>query len=116
MTEQIYFFKLYSNKNQLIAVVNLNYMSPVPKNKIINFLYKDIDTYCNFENNKRKSQYINLLKMERKSIINKDIPTKAKILYNVICSSTKETHITKHCLDFLEIEKQVQKAIEDMII
>lgn len=113
MTEQLYFFKLYSKKNQLISVINLNYMFPVPKNKIINFSYKDIDNYCKFPNNKRKSQYINFLKIELKAIKNKDIPVKAKNLYNIICSSTKETTITRKCLNFLEIEKQVQEAIKN---
>lgn len=111
MTEQNYFFKLYSRQNKLISVVNLNYMFPVPKDKIIDFSYQNIDAYCQFENKKRKSQYINLLKIEIKAIIQRDIPSKARHLYNLICSSTKETYLTKKCLNFLDLEKKIQKAI-----
>lgn len=48
MKQNLDFFKLYDNKeNKLLAVVNLNYMFPVPKAEVTDLEYSMIDSYRN---------------------------------------------------------------------
>lgn len=51
MKNQPDFFKIYDPQelSRLIAVVNLNYMFPIPKNEVTLFVKKDIDTYRTFK-------------------------------------------------------------------
>jgi protein AbiQ len=51
MKNQPDFFKIYDlqNLSRLIAVVNLNYMFPIPKSEVTPFVKKDIDTYRTFK-------------------------------------------------------------------
>ncbi|KDE69541.1 type III toxin-antitoxin system ToxN/AbiQ family toxin, partial [Fusobacterium necrophorum] len=67
LKEDLDFFKIYSDKTKkLISVVNINFMFPVPKNKITFVKYSEIDKYRKFENLIEKSNYIHLLKYELK--------------------------------------------------
>ena len=61
------FKKLYSS-GQLIAVVNLNYMFPVPEKYIADVDYDNIEKYRSFASEKEKNDYIYLLKTEIKII------------------------------------------------
>ena len=97
------FIKIYNNDN-LMAVVNLNYMFPVLKEELIHITYKDIDKFRNFSDNREKSKYINLLKKELKEIKNNNIDLKAKSLY-IFKYKFPENEISKRCCDFKELEQ-----------
>ena len=62
------FYKIFlPDKNptlpdRLVAVINLNYMFPVPKSLIQALEYKDIDQHRTFNSLAEKSAYIDLLK------------------------------------------------------
>ena len=70
MKKQPDFFKIYDPQDlsRLIAVVNLNYMFPIPKNEVTPFAKKDIGTYRTFKSEEEKSKYIDLLDSEMKMI------------------------------------------------
>lgn len=83
------FYKLYipslmnPNQDYLAAVVNLNYMIPVPRAYIKEMVYKDIDIHRTFKSNAEKSKYIDLLKNELLAIQKLNIGVKAKKLYDL---------------------------------
>lgn len=90
--------------NHLIAVVNLNYMFPIPKNKIFDLEYKNIDKYRTFETLDEKSQYIDLLKRELVEINKLDLSTDAlKIYSNKYDFPTND--LAKRSLDYKALEK-----------
>ena len=63
LKQQKDFYKIFDPKNpkRLIAVVNLNYMFPIPKTQTTPFIKKNIHTYRTFISEKDKSKYIDLL-------------------------------------------------------
>ncbi len=116
MRQQKDFYKLFDPKNssRLIAVVNLNYMFPVPKKYTHNFEKSKIDTYRNFESESSKSKYINLLNMELKIINTLDLDEKALFIYNLKYSDPDNT-VSKRCIDFKYME-QLAKLYNPQII
>jgi len=106
MGQQKDFYKLFDLKNpkRLIAVVNLNYMFPIPKECTQEFEKKKIDTYRSFESEEAKSRYINLLDSELKAINKLDLGTKALELYNLKYDKPENT-ISKRCIDFKGMEQ-----------
>lgn len=82
------FVKIYlsnksnADKGRLVAVVNLNYMFPVPKLLIQNLNYANINKHRTFNSQKERSQYIYLLKKELNQINSLNINLTAKNLYN----------------------------------
>lgn len=107
LKENLDFYKLYRIK-ELIGVVNLNYMFPVHKNKIIDVRYKDIDKFRTFKDENEKNNYITILKKEMKEIKIKKIDEKAFELYNMK-NNFPNNIISKRCIDFKLLE---QKCLE----
>jgi len=63
------FYKIYHpDDDELIAVVNLNYMFPVHKMLMRNLKYSEIDKHRNFDSDDEKSKYIDFLRIELKEI------------------------------------------------
>lgn len=90
MKKQPDFFKIYDPQelSRLIAVVNLNYMFPIPKDEVSPFIKKNIDTYRTFKSEEEKSKYIDLLDSEMKMINKMNLSDAAKNVYNKkICFS-----------------------------
>ena len=83
MRQQKDFFKVYDphQPNRLIAVVNLNYMFPIPKEETTPFEKSKINTYRTFQTESEKSRYIDLLDKELIAINSMNIGTKASELY-----------------------------------
>lgn len=110
LRQQKDFFKLFDPKNpkRLIAVVNLNYMFPIPKEQTSPFVKKDIHTYRTFKSEKEKSQYIDLLDTELSIINSMDIGTKAKNLYRLKYNNPTNI-VSKRCIDFKALEKLAEK-------
>lgn len=105
MKQQKDFFKLFHPKriDNLIAVVNLNYMFPIPKQYTNDFEYKNIDLYRTFSSETEKSRYINLLNLELRAINSLNLGTKAKDLYDWKYANPNDT-VSKRCIDFKNIE------------
>lgn len=105
MKQQKDFYKLYDPniKNRLIAVVNLNYMFPIPKNCTYEFKKKDIHLYRTFESEQQKSKYINLLNTELKIINTMKLDEKAIGIYNLKYQDPLD-RVSKRCLDFKQLE------------
>lgn len=97
------FFKIY-DKKELLCVVNLNYMFPVPKEFIIQVNYEDIDNFRTFNSDKQKENYISILDKEIRGINKILLNQKAQDLY-----SKKYTYpdsaVAKRCLDFKALEQ-----------
>lgn len=111
--ENVDFAKLYDGK-RLIAVVNLNYMFPVHKNRLIKVTYKNIENFRLFKTDDEKSNYITLLKKEKKQIITKNINKKAFKLYKHKYDYPLDK-ISKRCIDFKNLE-QICKEYETIQI
>jgi hypothetical protein len=116
------FIKLY-DKMKLIAVVNLNYMFPVHKGKLINVEYKNISAFRTFKDEFDKGNYISLLKKEIREIKAKNIAQQAKDLYELRYNYPDDA-VSQRCIDFKELEKKCleyelqgkDKDIENQII
>ena len=103
LKQQLDFYKLY-NGNQFIAVVNLNYMFPIPKQHTSPFQKKYIDTYRTFESEEEKKNYIALLDLELKAINRLNLGEKAKFLYDLKYKKP-DNNIARRCIDFKEMER-----------
>lgn len=108
LKKEDYSFKklLHPKSNQLIAVINLNYMFPIKKRDAVNLEYKNIQQYRNFNSPVEMSKYIDLLSLELKIINSMNICDSAKKLYK-IKNSYPESRISKVCIDFKKLEKFV---------
>lgn len=106
MKQQKDFYKLYdpNNPTRLIAVVNLNYMFPIPKEYTQDFEKKKIDMYRTFESEKSKGKYIALLDTELKVINTLNLDEKALFIYNLKYEKPDDK-ISKRCIDFKKMEK-----------
>lgn len=106
LKQQKDFYKIFDPKvpNRLIAVVNLNYMFPIPKEQTSPFVKKDIHTYRTFKTEKEKSKYIDLLDTELSVINSMNIGTKAQNLYKLRYEKPDD-NVSKRCIDFKAMEK-----------
>ena len=104
MKESIDFVKIFNKTNKnLISVINLNYMFPVPKSEIIEVKYKNIDNFRTFSSLDEKNKYINLLGYEMKVINNKNIQAQALKVYN---SVNTDSFLKNRSLPFLLLEEK----------
>lgn len=100
LRQQKDFYKIYDPKQpqRLIAVVNLNYMFPVPKTETSYFRKSEIHTYRKFSSEAEKSKYVDLLDTELHVINSMGLGEKARYIYNLKYS--KPIHpISKRCVD-----------------
>lgn len=103
------FIKIYiADRNpalpdRLAAVVNLNYMFPVPKAEMQEMKYKDIEQHRTFRSLQEKSRYIDLLSKELAQINTLDMETKAKKVYH-LKQQFPENFVSRRCLDFERLE------------
>lgn len=116
LKQQKDFYKIFDPKNpkKLIAVINLNYMFPIPKSQTSPFEKKNIHTYRNFKSEEEKSRYIDLLDRELLVINSMDIGTKAIYLYNLKYDKPDDI-ISKRCIDFKNMERFALAYEEKMI-
>ena len=105
LKNQLDFYKIYDPKklNRLIAVVNLNYMFPIPKSEIYPVTVSNIEQHRTFKSDKEKSQYVDLLKREMKYIDTLNLPEKAKKIYNLKYNHPTNK-ISVRCIDFKRME------------
>lgn len=110
LKQQKDFYKLFDpkNPNRLIAVVNLNYMFPIPKEQTTPFVKKDIHTYRTFKTEVEKSKYIDLLDTELLVINSMDLGTKAQELYKLKYDFPDDV-VSKRCIDFKAMEQLAVK-------
>lgn len=106
LTQQKDFYKIYDSEDssRLIAVVNLNYMFPVPISEMKRLIYKYIDQYRVFKNPTEKSKYIDLLKMELAQINKLNLDEAAKSIY-ADKYRYPERPLARRCLDYKELEE-----------
>ena len=99
------FLKIYNPRtNNLIGVINLNYMFPVPKAIIGDLKYKDISSYRDFRDDIQKSKYIDLLKIQRRELNNLPVKENAIKIYEDKYTYP-ESAVSKRCFDFKQLEK-----------
>ena len=111
MKNQPDFFKIFNPKNpsELIAVINLNYMFPIPKTKVTPFIKKNVDSYRTFKTEKEKTKYLDLLNLELKMINSLNLSEAAKQLY-VNKYKFPDSFVSKRCLDYKDLENYINKA------
>lgn len=103
MHNQKDFKKVYDSHGQLISVINLNYMFPVPTVILKEVKYKDIDRYRIFKNDDERSAHIHLLKIEMLAINSMNLTYHAKYIYNLKYQKPLDT-ISMRCFDFKKLE------------
>ncbi|MDD6444840.1 MAG: type III toxin-antitoxin system ToxN/AbiQ family toxin [Lachnospiraceae bacterium] len=110
MKNQSDFFKIYDPQelSRLIAVVNLNYMFPIPRDEVSPFVKKDIGTYRTFKSEEEKSKYIDLLDSEMKMINTMNLSEAAKKVYNQKYAFP-DSRLAQRCLDYKALEELAQK-------
>ncbi len=107
------FKKIYNPKdNTLLAVINLNYMFPIPKNMKVLLKYKDIEQHRSFENNFQKSKYINLMKMELKQINKMNLESDGIFIYKNKYSIL-DKQLADRCIDFKQMEELARQYIKN---
>lgn len=106
------FYKIYDPdvSTRLIAVVNLNYMFPTPKNEVFPFDKKKIDTYRIFMDEKEKSKYIDLLEKEIKVINSLDLCSAARNIYEMKYKYP-DSFLAQRCLDYKKLELYAKEWI-----
>lgn len=106
------FKKIYSPKdNKLLAVINLNYMFPIPKSMKVLLKYRDIEQHRVFKNDAQKSKYINLMKMELKQINQMNLEADGKYIYENKYSQLNRP-LANRCIDFKLIENLARRYME----
>lgn len=110
MRDALDFHKIYlpnkssTQPDRLVAVVNLNYMFPMPK-VMLKFLdYADIDQYHSFVSSAEKSKYINLLQKELAGINKSKLKDRAFRLYQLKLNYPDD-RVSKRCIDFRALEQ-----------
>lgn len=92
------------NSNRLIAVINLNYMFPMPKALYKRLEYKDIEQHRTFVDEVEKSKYIDLLKTELKIINTMNVEKSAIRVYKNKYENP-ESDLAKRCIEFKKMEE-----------
>ena len=99
------FKKVYlPDSNRLVAVINLNYMFPIPKSMYQKLEYKDIDKHRTFVDDEEKSKYIDLMKKEIKIINTMNIEQAAIRVYENKYEKP-DSDLAKRCIDFKAMEQ-----------
>ena len=99
------FKKVYlPDSNRLIAVINLNYMFPIPKSLYQQLEYKDVDKHRTFMNETEKSKYIDLMKTELKIINTMNLEKSSFHIYKNKYEKP-DSDLAKRCIDFKQMEK-----------
>ena len=105
MKANLDFKKVYlPNSNRLIAVINLNYMFPMPKALYKRLEYKDIEQHRTFMDEIEKSKYIDLLKTELKIINTMNVEKSAIRVYKNKYENP-ESDLAKRCIEFKKMEE-----------
>ena len=103
--------KNHNLPDRLVAVVNLNYMFPVPKYLLQDLDYKTIDKHRAFNSPAEKSMYIDLLRKELAQINTMGLESKAQKLY-ALKKAFPNNPIAKRCVDFAELEGYALKYVQ----
>lgn len=97
-------FHKYYFDNQLIGVINLNYMFPVPKQYISNLDYSKIELYRAFNNEDEKNKYIKFLHKQLVAIKKLNIEKYAIKVYQ-LKEQNPNHDISKRSFDFKSLER-----------
>ena len=95
---------------ELVAVLNINNMIPIPLQYITQLSYDEVGIYRNFDSELTKTQYIDLLRKEL-DIINslaKTIKNNAIYLYNHYKQFPNDK-LSSRCCNFLLLETMTQE-------
>lgn len=100
------FYKVYTSVNKqekLTAVVNLNYMFPIPKGLVADLKYSEIEKQRSFLTAEEKSKYISLLRSEIAQINKMGLENKSLKLYDLRINKPEHV-ISRRCFDFTRLE------------
>ncbi|MCL2054038.1 MAG: type III toxin-antitoxin system ToxN/AbiQ family toxin [Oscillospiraceae bacterium] len=98
------FHKIYHpQSNNLMTIVNLNYMFPIHENLITNLDYLKIDSHIKFSSENEKRKRISFLNIQLKEINKLNLDIKAENLYKHKYEFPDDV-ISKRCLDFKHLE------------
>ena len=94
---------------ELIAVLNINNMIPIPLQYITMLDYNDVAKYKKFNNDSEKTNYINLLRKELKVIrsMSKKIKENAIYLYEHYKVFPND-RISSRCCNFIKLEESIK--------
>ncbi len=113
------FHKIYlpndslSLTDRLAAVVNLNYMFPLPKTMLKFLDYSTIEQHRTFSSLSEKSKYIDLLKKEMIEINKSGIDKKALRLYELKLNYP-DNKTSRRCVNFKFLEDKAKTYITNV--
>ena len=89
-----------------MAILNINNMIPIPEELITELDYKDVEKYKKFENEKKREDYINLLRKELHLIrsLSPTILANAEYLYDHNKDYPND-NLSKRCCNFVLLEQ-----------
>ncbi len=96
------------DSNKLLAVVNLNYMFPIPKELYKELDYREIDKYKDFKNDDDRNKYIDLLNRELDEINNMDLCHSSLIVYENKYNNP-DSRLAQRSLNYRQLEKLALK-------
>lgn len=107
MKENLDFYKIfYPGREQLIGVININYMLPIPKDGVRYITnYSILDELRQFSSESERSKYIQLIKKELKQLNLRDLAQPSQRLYNMKCNGIQNKFCSR-CFDFTELEER----------
>jgi protein AbiQ len=94
------------NSGELIAVININNMIPIPVKYICELNYSEVDLYRMFSDETAKSQYVDLLRKELNiiNIMATKIQSNAAYLYEHY-KNFPDDKLSSRCCNFIMLEK-----------
>lgn len=109
LKQQKDFYKVYdsADTSRLIAVVNLNYMFPVPVSVMNPLRLKTIDQHRKFNSLEEKSKYIDLLNKELAQLRKMNLCDAARELYE-IKYRFPDKPLAARCLDYRALEERAR--------
>lgn len=92
--------------NELIAVLNINNMIPIPPQYVTELEYDEVDKYRKFDSDLEKRKYIDLLRKELKIIksLSEKIKRNAVYLYEHYKKFPSDT-LSSRCCNFIKLEE-----------
>ncbi len=110
MRAQLDFIKLYisdePNPDRFIAVINLNYMFPVPKRYLTEVDYQVLKNLMPDKSEDNLSKYWDFLMIELDALESSKTLENARKVYEMKCNFP-ENRISMRCFDFKELERIV---------
>lgn len=114
MNQSIDFQKIYDLQyGKMIATSSLNYMFPVPREKLVRMDYRCIDDYIDFKDSRARYNRVTLLKKILLALNHSNMQKRAECIY-MHKQNHSQSSLSRRCLDFRQLEIAAHEYMQDM--